>query len=289
MIDPFESKILSAGLYIVATPIGNLSDISERAIYILRHADLVAVEDSRVSGKLLHHLGLKKKMRPYHDHSDDRVRQDILNIARNHVVALISDAGTPLISDPGYKLVRDARAANIMVTTAPGPNSAIAALTISGLPTDRFYFYGFLPNKKKARCDALSDIKNINATLIFFENGARLAASIADIYDQLGNREIVIAREISKKFEEVISGSYSEIQERLANNPPKGEIVLMVGPPDEQGPEQGDIRAALAEALDRLPAGKAAAEISKRFGVERKDMFDLSAEIRAAKIKSEAS
>jgi 16S rRNA (cytidine1402-2'-O)-methyltransferase len=271
-----------SGLYVVATPIGNLADMSQRAIAILEAADIVAVEDSRVTGKLLHHLGLKKKMRRYNDHSSEGDRESLVAAARNGVVALVSDAGTPLISDPGYKLVRAARDAGVDVFAAPGPSAAIAALSICGLPTDRFLFAGFLPSKAKARADALAELAGIKATLVFYESGPRLAATLTAIANAYGDRELAVARELTKKFEEVITGSSSELAERFAEQEPKGEIVLIVGPPSEQVvAETGDIDAALREALETMPAAKAAGAIAKRFGLERSDVYALATKMKS--------
>lgn len=274
---PDPAKPASAfghGLYIVATPIGNLADMSQRAVEMLRAADLVAVEDSRVTGKLLHHLGLKKRMRPYHDHSSDADRDALLAAARSGVVVLVSDAGTPLISDPGYKLVRAARAADIPVSTAPGPSAAITALSISGLPTDRFLFAGFLPSKAKARADVIAEIGNVKSTLVFYESGLRLGATLAALAGQLGDREAVVARELTKKFEEVVSGTLPELAERYADSAPRGEIVLIIGPPEETQVEAGDYASALKIALETLPPAKAAKEIAKRFGVDRAEVYE---------------
>lgn len=272
-----------SGLYIVATPIGNLSDITSRAIQLLQAAEIVAVEDSRVTGKLLHHLGLKKKMRRYNDHSSAGDRENLIAMARENIVVLVSDAGTPLISDPGYKLVREARQAGVFVSTAPGPNAAIAALSICGLPTDNFLFAGFLPSKKQARADVIARYKSLDATLLFYENGPRLGAALAALADCLGEREAAMARELTKKFEEVVTGSLSELAARYADETPKGEIVVIIGPPLEQDQaEQGDMEAALAEALERLPTAKAAGEIAKRFGLERSEVYARAAEMKSA-------
>lgn len=266
--------LFDSGLYVVATPIGNLADMSQRAIAILEAADIVAVEDSRVTGKLLHHLGLKKKMRRYNDHSSEGDRESLVAAARDGVVALVSDAGTPLISDPGYKLVRSAREAGVTVYTAPGPSAAIAALSICGLPTDRFLFAGFLPSKAKARADALAELAGIKATLVFYESGPRLAVTLAAIAEAYGEREIAVARELTKKFEEVVTGTVLELAERYAGNEPKGEIVLIVGPPSEDiAVEAGDVDVALSEALATMSAAKAAGAVAKRFGLERSDVY----------------
>lgn len=271
-----------SGLYVVATPIGNLADMSQRAIAILEAADIVAVEDSRVTGKLLHHLGLKKKMRRYNDHSSEVDRLGLVAAARDGVVALVSDAGTPLISDPGYKLVREARGAGVSVYTAPGPSAAIAALSICGLPTDRFLFAGFLPSKAKARSDALAELAGVKATLVFYESGPRLAATLAAIADAYGDREVAVARELTKKFEEVVTGSPAELAERYAVQEPKGEIVLIVGPPTDDVPaESGDVDAALIDALQTMSAAKAAGQIAKRFGLERSAVYARATELKA--------
>lgn len=277
------AKAIDSGLYIVATPIGNLADMSQRAIEMLRAADLIAVEDSRVTGKLLHHLGLKKRMRPYHDHSSDADREALLAAAREGVVVLVSDAGTPLISDPGYKLVRAAREAGIPVSTAPGASAVVTALSISGLPTDRFLFAGFLPSKAKARADVIAEIGNVKSTLVFYESGPRLGVTLAALAEQLGAREAVVARELTKKFEEVVSGTLPELTERYAEAEPKGEIVLIVGPPGEVQAEQGDYEGALKVALETLPPAKAAKDIAKRFGVDRAEVYE-----RAMALKSDA-
>jgi 16S rRNA (cytidine1402-2'-O)-methyltransferase len=271
---PLSSKTFESGLYVVATPIGNLADMSQRGIALLATADVVAVEDSRVTGKLLHLLGLKKKMWRYNDYSSDGDRDRLIEAARQGVVVLVSDAGTPLISDPGYRLVRAAREAGVMVSTAPGPSAAIAALSICGLPTDRFLFAGFLPSKVKARADAIAEIADIKTTLVFYESGPRLAAMLTALAKAMGEREGAVARELTKKFEEVVTGTLGELAGRYEAQEPKGEIVVIVAPPMEDiASETGDIDAALAEALTRLPAAKAAAEIAKRFGVERADIY----------------
>lgn len=276
-------NVFESGLYIVATPIGNLSDLSRRAIALLAAADIVAVEDSRVTGKLLHHLGLKKKMRKYNDYSSEGDRDALIAAARSSVVVLVSDAGTPLISDPGYKLVRAAREAGVYVSTAPGPSAAIAALSICGLPTDKFLFAGFLPSKAKARDDAITGYRSIDATLVFYESGPRLGAALAALSAGLGDREGAVARELTKKFEEVVTGKLPDLAARYATQEAKGEIVVVIGPPaDVTEHENGDMDAALIEALTRLPTAKAAAEIAKRFGIERSEVYARAAMIKSA-------
>jgi 16S rRNA (cytidine1402-2'-O)-methyltransferase len=271
-----------SGLYVVATPIGNLADMSQRAIDLLEAAEIVAVEDSRVTGKLLHHLGLKKKMRRYNDHSGEGERDALIAAARSGIVALVSDAGTPLISDPGYKLVRSAREAGVPVFTIPGASAVTAALSICGLPTDRFLFGGFLPNKTKARSETLSELGAVKATLVFYESGPRLAATLADVAALFGDREVAIARELTKKFEEVVTGTATELAARYEGQEPKGEIVLIIGPPlNVSEAETGDVEAALREALQTMPAAKAAGAIAKRFGLERADVYAQANKMKA--------
>jgi 16S rRNA (cytidine1402-2'-O)-methyltransferase len=265
---------LEPGLYIVATPIGNLSDLSPRAADILSRADLLAVEDSRVTAKLLHHIGARRPMVPYHDHNADRVRPDLIARMASQAVALVSDAGTPLISDPGYKLVRDARAAGIAVTTIPGPCAAVAALTLAGLPTDRFLFAGFLPSKAKARADAIAELAGVRATLLFYESGPRLGAALAALAEGLGERDAAVSREISKAYEETVTGTLAALAARYADAPPKGEIVITVAPPGApEAASEDDVDAALREALTRLPASKAAGEVAKATGADRKALY----------------
>jgi 16S rRNA (cytidine1402-2'-O)-methyltransferase len=271
-----------SGLYVVATPIGNLADMSQRAIAILEAADIVAVEDSRVTGKLLHHLGLKKKMRRYNDHSSQSDRESLIAAARDGVVALVSDAGTPLISDPGYKLVRSAREAGVGVYSAPGPSAAIAALSICGLPTDRFLFAGFLPSRAKARTDLLAELADVRATLVFYESGPRLVATLEAIGKAFGTREVAVARELTKKFEEVVTGKASELAERYALHEPRGEIVLVIGPPSHDiAAEAGNVDAALHEALATMSAAKAAGAIARRFGLERSEVYARATAMRS--------
>ena len=276
-----EDGRLSPGLYIVATPIGNLSDLSPRAADILSRADAIAVEDSRVTARLLQHIGIKRPMIPYHDHNADRVRPGLIARMGSDAIALVSDAGTPLISDPGFKLVRDARAAGHTIVTLPGPCAAIAALTLAGLPTDRFFFLGFLPAKAKARVDAIAEVAAIRATLILYESGPRLTATLAALGEGLGNREAAVAREISKRFEECVTGTLSDLAARYEDAPPRGEIVIVVGPPGEEAPVTAiDADALLREALTRLPAAKAASEVAKATGLQKRDLYARALEMK---------
>jgi 16S rRNA (cytidine1402-2'-O)-methyltransferase len=273
--------LLSPGLYIVATPIGNLGDLSPRAADILRNADVIAVEDSRVTAGLLRHVGTKTPMVPYHDHSAEGVRPALIARMATQAVALVSDAGTPLISDPGFKLVRDARAAGHLVVTIPGPCAAVAALTLAGLPTDRFLFVGFLPSKMHARAEAIAEVATIRATLVMYESGPRLGACLAALAEGLGDREAAVTREITKKFEEAVTGTLSTLAARYADAPPRGEIVIVVAPPGEAPPaSQEDGDAALAEALTRLSTGQAASEVAKKLGLDRKALYARALELK---------
>ncbi|MEZ0243258.1 MAG: 16S rRNA (cytidine(1402)-2'-O)-methyltransferase [Sphingomonas sp.] len=273
--------LLAPGLYIVATPIGNLGDLSPRASQILLNADVVAVEDSRVTAGLFRHLGAKGKMTPYHDHNADAVRPGLVARMGRESVALVSDAGTPLISDPGFKLVRDARAAWHAVTTIPGPCAAVAALTLAGLPTDRFLFLGFLPSKQQARAQSIAEIASVRATLVLYESGPRLSACLSALAEGLGDREAAVAREITKKFEECVTGSLTQLAARYEDGGPKGEIVIVVAPPGEAPPaSEEDADSALAEALTRLPASKAAGEVAKKLGLDRRELYARAMELK---------
>lgn len=275
---------LSPGLYIVATPIGNLSDVSKRAIDVLGNVDLIAVEDSRVTGKLLHHLGIKRPMTPYHDHNADHVRPKLVADMAEKAVALVSDAGTPLISDPGYKLVRDARDAGHMVTTIPGPCAAIAALTLAGLPTDRFLFAGFLPQKTKARDDAIAELASLRATLVFYESGPRLGATLAALAAGLGARDAAVMREITKMFEQAIAGTLEQLAAQYADNAPKGEIVIVVGPPEQSQPADAvDADALLVEALGHLSPARAASEVAQATGLPRRELYARALEMKQSR------
>ena len=272
---------LAPGLYIVATPIGNLGDLSPRAAHILSHAAVLAVEDSRVTGKLLNHIGVKRPMTPYHDHNAEEVRPGLIARMGVEAVALVSDAGTPLISDPGYKLVRDARAAGHTVWTIPGPCAAVAALTLAGLPTDRFLFLGFLPSKAQARAAAIAEVAGVRATLVLYESGPRLAATLGALAEGLGEREAAVTREITKHFEEAVTGTLSDLAARYADAPPKGEIVLVIAPPGApEAASAADADAALAEALTRLSTGQAASEVAKALGVDRKALYARALEMK---------
>ena len=273
-------KPLEPGLYIVATPIGNLGDLSPRAAQTLRNAHLILAEDTRVTGKLLKHAGSKIPMRRYDDHSRDIDRDMIVERLATEAIAIVSDAGTPLISDPGYKLVRAAREAGREVRTVPGPCAAIAGLTVAGLPTDRFLFLGFLPAKAKARDDALAEIADIRATLVLYENGSRLGDTLEALATQLGPREAAVARELTKLHEECVTGTLRDLADRYADASPKGEIVVVVAPPPEREAVGDDaLDELLEEAMVELSPSRAAAEVAQRLGIPRKRAYARALEL----------
>ncbi len=273
---------LEPGLYIVATPIGNLGDITMRAAEILARCDAIACEDTRVTAKLVKHLGLRKPLWRYDDHSGDKERANLVEAMRGQAIALVSDAGTPLISDPGYRLVRQARAEGITITSLPGASAAIVALTLSGLPNDRFLFAGFLPVKDKARTDMLAELGGIPATLIFYETGPRLVKALDAMAQILPGREIAVARELTKLHEECRSGSAQELSAHYTARPPKGEIVLLVGPPAEIDASELDADALLIAALEHDKPSQAAAQVAKATGLDRKWLYARAMEMKQA-------
>lgn len=265
---------LAPGLYIVATPIGNLRDITLRALDVLAAADLVLAEDTRVSGKLLSAFGLSKKLERYDEHAADRARPKIMAaLAEGGRVALVSDAGTPLVSDPGYRLVREAAEAGHRVYPIPGPSALLAGLSAAGLPSDRFLFAGFPPPKSAARRTFLEELAGVRATLVFFEGGSRLADSLADMAAVLGDREAVVCRELTKLYETIVRGPLSQLAADPQFEAPKGELVVLVGPGRETKATAADADAALAEALSRLKPADAAAEVAKALGLSRRDLY----------------
>jgi 16S rRNA (cytidine1402-2'-O)-methyltransferase len=271
---------LPPGLYIVATPIGNLGDMTSRAADTLCRADYILAEDKRVTAKLLAHIGAKAPMMTYHDHSDERLRARILADLATKAVALVSDAGTPLISDPGYKLVRAARQEGLSIHTLPGPSAAIAALTLAGLPTDRFLFLGFLPAKAKARADAIAEIASVRASLVLYESGPRLGEALAALADGLGDRDAAVIREITKLHEECGSGTLSELASRYSGNPPRGEIVVVVGPPPQREAASDDeLDNAISEALRTMSPSRAAAEVAEMLNIPKKRAYSRALEL----------
>jgi 16S rRNA (cytidine1402-2'-O)-methyltransferase len=272
---------LAPGLYIVATPIGNLGDITMRAVAILRGVAAVACEDTRVTGKLLQHLGLKQRLIRHDDHAGDAARDGLLALAAQQPVALVSDAGTPLISDPGFRLVRAAREREIAVFGIPGPSAAVLALAISGLPSDRFLFAGFLPPKDKARREVLAELAPVRATLVFYETAPRLADALAAVEAVLPGREVAVARELTKRFEECRSGTARDLIAHYGAHPPKGEIVLLVGPPGAtEATSADDADALLRAVLATLKPSQAAAEVARATGLDRKALYTRALELK---------
>ena len=271
---------LPPGLYIVATPIGNLGDLSPRAADVLNRCALVLAEDKRVSARLLDRSGERTPMRTYNDHSGEEERAAIVARLGDEAIALVSDAGTPLISDPGFKLVRDARAAGHLVVTIPGPCAAIAALTLAGLPTDRFLFLGFLPPKEKARAEAIDEVAAIRATLVLYESGPRLAATLLALHATLGPREAAVARELTKFHEECVTGPLDALAQRYTAAPPRGEIVVVVAPPAALPPAgDSELDGALGEAMATMSASRAAAAVAERLRLPRKRVYARALEL----------
>jgi 16S rRNA (cytidine1402-2'-O)-methyltransferase len=265
---------LAPGLYVVATPIGNLRDITLRALDVLAGCDLVLAEDTRVTAKLLAAFGLSKRLERYDEHGAERTRPKALAaLAEGARVALVSDAGTPLVSDPGYRLVREAASAGHPVCPIPGASALLAGLSAAGLPSDRFLFAGFPPPKSAARRSFFEELAGIRATLVFFEGGSRLAASLADMAAILGDREAVVCRELTKLYETVVRGSLSALAADPRFEAPKGEIVVLVGPGREAEASAADADVALAEALTRLKPADAAAEVAKALGLPRRELY----------------
>lgn len=275
------ARPVSPGLYLVATPIGNLRDMTLRALDVLAAADLVLAEDTRVTAKLLTAYGLKAKLERCDDHASARAAEiAVERLKAGEVVALVSDAGTPLVSDPGYVVARAAVAEGLPVHPVPGPSSLLAALCIAGLPADRVLFAGFLPPKSAARRTALEDLRSGRQTLVFFESGPRLKDSLADMAEVLGPRPAAVARELTKLYEECVRGDLADLAADPRCDAPKGEIVIVVGPGEAEVASAADADAALAEALTRLPPGEAAAEVSKALNLPRKPLYKRALELK---------
>jgi 16S rRNA (cytidine1402-2'-O)-methyltransferase len=273
----FNATSIESGLHIVATPIGNLGDVTLRALNVLAAADFVLCEDTRVTSRLLERYGIKASMKPYHEHNAEKVRPAIIaELNAGKSFALVSDAGVPLVSDPGYRLVQACHAEGLPVTSIPGASSVLTALTLSGLPSDAFTFIGFLPQKSKARCDVLAKFKPVPTTLIAFESPHRIVDALADMASVLGARPIAVGRELTKLHEEVLRGTALEIHALLsARETVKGEIVVVIAPAQEQAAivNEADIDAALSLALQQNSASKAAALVSKKFGLPKDDIY----------------
>lgn len=282
--DKDTEKALRAGLHIVATPIGNLGDISGRALETLRNTDIIACEDTRMTGKLLQAFLIKKPLIAYHEHNGEQMRPKIeAMIAEGKAVALVSDAGTPLISDPGYKLVRSLVEAGHYVTTLPGPSALAAALTLAGLPTDRFIFLGFPPNKASARKKWYEKAAKIDATLVFYESARRLPDSIKDAADSLGDRSAAVCREITKKFEEVVRGNLVGLAERYSEQgPPKGEVVVVIeagAAETSSNASSFETRTLIEKALVHMSVKSAAAFVADLTGERKKEIYKLALDL----------
>jgi 16S rRNA (cytidine1402-2'-O)-methyltransferase len=271
-----EADPIAPGLHVVATPIGNLRDITLRALATLAAADAVIAEDTRVSRNLLAHYGVTTPLVAYHEHNAAVVRPHLLaRLAQGAALALISDAGTPLVSDPGYKLVAEALAAGIAVTSVPGPSAVLAALVVAGLPTDRFFFEGFLPPKSAARRARVNELASVPGTLVFFESPRRLAEMLADLSAELGDRPAAVARELTKLYETTRRGALGELAAHFgAEAPPKGEIVVLVGPPGAAAPiGEEQLDRLLRGALQNLSVKDAAAAVSAQTGAPRRQVY----------------
>jgi 16S rRNA (cytidine1402-2'-O)-methyltransferase len=274
---------LTPGLHVVATPIGNLRDITLRALETLAAADLIACEDTRVTRKLTEHYGITTPLTPYHEHNAAQARPKLMErLAQGAAVALVSDAGTPLISDPGFKLAREAGAAGHAVTAVPGASAVLAALTISGLPTDRFMFEGFLPPREGQRRKRIEEIKLIPATLVLFETGPRIAAALADLAAGLGPREAAVGRELTKFYEEVRRGDLASLAAHYAAaDEPRGEIVIVIAPPGPPASDAADLDTLLRQALGRVSVKEAVAEIAAVTGRPRREVYQRALALNA--------
>ncbi|MEM8985522.1 MAG: 16S rRNA (cytidine(1402)-2'-O)-methyltransferase [Pseudomonadota bacterium] len=276
---------ISPGLYVVATPIGNLGDITLRAIDVLKSADLVLCEDTRVAGKLFAAHGIDTAKRSYHDHNAERARPEIIaRLKDGAAIALVSDAGTPLISDPGYKLVREARAEGLAVHAVPGPSALTAALSVAGLPTDRVLFAGFPPQKAAARSAFFDSFAATPASLVFYETGPRLAASLTAMADAFGDRDAAVVRELTKTYEEARLGRLSMLARQCAQKPPKGEIVVIVARADADAAPAADLDALVSHALETQSVKDAAAAVAAETGFPKKTVY-----ARALALKNKAA
>jgi 16S rRNA (cytidine1402-2'-O)-methyltransferase len=275
-LEALLAQSMAAGLYLVPTPIGNLSDITLRALATLARADVVYCEDTRHSGTLLAHYAIARPTRPYHEHNAQRERPRILaDLAAGKAVALISDAGTPLVSDPGYKLVREAVAAGHRVVSLPGASAALVALTGAGLATDTFLFAGFLPPRRTARRARLARLQQVPATLVLFEAPSRLADSLTDIAEVLGHRDAAVARELTKLHEEVRRGTPAELARWAVEAAPRGEMVVLVGPPLPQAVSDETIAAKLTPMLSVMSLSDAAKTAADDLGVAKARVYDI--------------
>jgi 16S rRNA (cytidine1402-2'-O)-methyltransferase len=280
----FPAPPLAPGLYVVATPIGNLRDITVRALETLAAADLVLCEDTRLSARLLDHYGIRGPRQPLHEHNErERVDALVAELRQGRAIALISDAGTPLVSDPGFPLVRAARAAGVDVFAVPGPSALLAALATAGLPTDRFTFVGFLPPKAGARETTLAELADRTETLVFYESPRRLGGALSAMAGAFGeDREAAVALELTKRFERVSRGALGEIAAQFAETETKGEAVILVaGAPEGGAPDAADWQEALREALGAAPLRTAVDAIAATYGLKRKDVYAAALDLKA--------
>lgn len=277
-----QKKTLRAGLYLVATPIGNLEDISIRALNTLANASAILCEDTRVTGKLLKAYGIRNKTSTYNDHSTDNTRNRVIEkIQDGEAVALVSDAGLPLIADPGYKIVNDCIEQGLYVTSIPGANAGLTALQLSGLPSDNFTFIGFLPTKSKARLDVLQRWQNTPSTLIAYETAPRLVKSLTDIHATMPDRRVAVVREITKIYEEARLGTPQQLITHYEENGlPKGEIVLVIQPPQQDDVSEDDVQQALKNALKTMSTKEAAAYVAAQTGWKKKQIYDMALKLK---------
>lgn len=277
-----ESIFFEKGLYLVATPIGNLGDLSPRAVDVLKNADVVACEDTRITGKLLSLNAVSTPMVNYHEHNADKMRPVLTaRLKKGETVALVSDAGTPLVSDPGHKLVADCIKEGIYVTAVPGASALLTALQLSGLPTRRFLFQGFLPPKSSARKTTLAELKNVPSTLIFYEAPQRMIETLTDMKEVLGDRACSVSRELTKKFEQTVRGKISDILDLYAQGGvPKGEFVVVVAPPLEEKAGEQDVETALKQALETMSVKDAAAFVAQALDANKKEVYTLALKLK---------
>lgn len=280
----FEAEPLGPGLYIVATPIGNLGDITVRALSTLAAAGTILCEDTRTTARLLERYAIRTRTAPYHEHNAEKVRPGILDqLAAGATFALVSDAGMPLVSDPGFRLVKEAAARNIPVTACPGPSAVLTGLALSGLPTDRFLFAGFMPQKHGERVRQLTELSAVRATLVFFESPHRIVETLRAVDGILPGCSVAVTRELTKLHEEVLRGAPAEIAALLEQRPAvKGEITLLIAPPvEERAASPEEVDAAIGDALRTLPASKAAAHVAKTLGLAKSDVYDRILALKA--------
>jgi 16S rRNA (cytidine1402-2'-O)-methyltransferase len=279
---PIQTSQLAPGLYLIATPIGNLGDVTLRALQALAGADLIACEDTRVTRKLLDRYAITTPLTPYHEHNAAKARPGLLRrLAEGAAIALVSDAGTPLISDPGFKLVRAAQEVGHAVTALPGASAVLTALTVAGLPTDQFFFAGFLPPKSAARRARIAELSRLPGTLIVFETGPRIAAALADLAAGLGpNREAAVCRELTKLHEEIKRSELAKLAEAYAGDEPRGEIVLVIAPsPQEAQTSLGETETLLRQALAQHSLKDAVGEVAHVTGRPRREVYQRALEL----------